>query len=62
MTDRVRAAVDELSRTIREIRESSGPAVVRRQDGDFFAFSTPGGSPGPVPAEPLAPHPERKRE
>jgi hypothetical protein len=57
MTDQVKEAVARLTRTIREIQESSGPPVVRRQEGDFYTFSTPGfprppaGAPG-TPEDP----------
>lgn len=42
MTDQVRRAVADLSKTIREIRESTSPATERREEGDYFSFSTPG--------------------
>lgn len=60
MTDQVKEAVARLTRTIREIQDSSGPPVVRRQEGDFYTFSTPG-FPRPATPEPETPQgPERK--
>lgn len=60
MTDQVKEAVERLTRTIREIQESSGPPVVRRQEGDFYTFSTPG-FPRPATAERQTPgEPKRK--
>jgi hypothetical protein len=44
MTDRVKEAMAELTKTIREIRESNCPVVIRREEGDFFTFTTPGTS------------------
>lgn len=60
MTDRVKAAVADLTRTIREIRESTGPAVVRREEGNFFTFTTPATSSSPVKNIP-APEPPKER-
>ncbi|MDP1571946.1 MAG: hypothetical protein Q8L86_18265 [Vicinamibacterales bacterium] len=60
MTDQVKEAVARLTRTIREIQDSSGPPVVRRQEGDFYTFSTPG-FPRPVTPDSETPQgPERK--
>jgi hypothetical protein len=60
MTDQVKEAVARLTRTVREIQESSGPPVVRRQEGDFYTFSTPGFPRPSAPESETPKRPERK--
>ncbi len=55
MTDNVKKAVADLVKTVQQIRESSSPAPVHYQDGDFFTFTTPGVPPGERPVFPSPP-------
>jgi hypothetical protein len=55
MTEAVKKAVDDLVKTVQQIRESSSPAPVYYQDGDFFTFTTPGVAPDERPIIPTAP-------
>ena len=51
MTDQLKEALADLTRTMRQIRESDAPTPSRVQDGDFFSFPTPG-RPAPAPQTP----------
>ncbi len=51
MTDKLKEALADLTRTMKEIREGSTRFPAGRQDGDFFSFPTPGREPSP-PAPP----------
>jgi hypothetical protein len=51
MTDKLKEALADLSRTMKDIREGNTPFPSGRQDGDFFSFPTPG-------REPIAQDPE----
>lgn len=55
MTDKLKEALADLARTMKELREGTTHFQAGRQDGDFFSFPTPG-------REPVAkaPEPERK--
>ncbi len=55
MTEAVKKAVADLVKTVQQIRESSTPAPVHYQDGDFFRFTTPGVPPGERPVIPSPP-------
>ena len=45
MTDKLKEALADLSRTMKDIREGNTPFPSGRQDGDFFSFPTPGREP-----------------
>jgi hypothetical protein len=49
MTDQIKEALADLTRTMRQIRESDPPTPSAVRDGDFFAFPTPG---RPAPEKP----------
>lgn len=55
MTDKLKEALADLARTMKDLREGTTRFPAGRQDGDFFSFPTPG-------REPIAqaPEPERK--
>ena len=42
MTDKLKEALADLSRTMQDIREGNTRFPTGRQDGDFFSFPTPG--------------------
>jgi hypothetical protein len=60
MTDQLREALADLTRTMRQIRESDAPTPTRIQDGDFFSFPTPG-RPAPAPQNPNGISPDTRK-
>jgi hypothetical protein len=58
MTDKLKAALADLTRTMKDIREGNTQFPAGRQDGDFFSVPMPGRSDDePTPATPQTPAP-----